>query len=487
MARSPASLRQAEAVLIRDLVAAVTGRGLLDAPLVQGDGEVVVLRATHDSRAVEQGTLFCCVPGAAHDGHDFAAAAVASGAAALVVERPLDLPVPQLRVASVRQAMGPLAAALEGFPSEAIDVVGITGTNGKTTTAHLVASIVRASGARCGVIGTLTGARTTPEAPLLQGELAAMRDDGCAAVAMEVSSHALDQHRVDGVGFRAAAFTNLTQDHLDYHGSMSAYFGAKAQLFAPGRCAHAVINLDDPYGRLLSETVSVPWTGYSLDDVADLRLHADGSTFVLDGHQTSLALPGRFNVANALAAAGLARALDIDAATIAAGLGGAGEVPGRFERVDAGQPFLAAVDYAHTPDGLRRLLEAARELTGGRVIVVFGAGGDRDPRKRPAMGAVAAELADAVVLTTDNPRSEDPAAIMASVQQGIADPTDLRLEPDRARAIALGVRLAEPGDVLLVAGKGHETVQVVGDVATPFDDRAVLRAALEADRSEAAS
>jgi UDP-N-acetylmuramoyl-L-alanyl-D-glutamate--2,6-diaminopimelate ligase len=466
------------------VIEAVVGRGLLAAPTIQGDDEVVVLRATHDSRSVGEGTLFCCVPGAVHDGHDYAADAVAAGASALLVERPVDLPVPQVLVASVRAAMGPVAAALEGFPSEALAVVGITGTNGKTTTAHLLASIVRAAGDRCGVIGTLTGARTTPEAPMLQGELAAMRDDGCRAVAMEVSSHALDQRRVDGIGFRAAAFTNLTQDHLDYHGSMSAYFGAKAQLFQPERCEVAVVNLDDPYGRLLTETVDVRWVGYSLDDVADLQLAATGSTFTWEGERIHLDLPGRFNVSNALAAAGLARELGYDVATIARGLGAAGEVAGRFERIEAGQPFLAAVDYAHTPDGLRRLLESARELTEGQVIVVFGAGGDRDPHKRPHMGAAAAELADVVVLTTDNPRSEDPAAIMAAVQQGMTEPTDLRIEPDRARAIALGVALAAPGDVLLVAGKGHEAVQIVGDRSTPFDDRSVLRSALDAAGSE---
>jgi UDP-N-acetylmuramoyl-L-alanyl-D-glutamate--2,6-diaminopimelate ligase len=487
MPRRAPTLRQAEAVELRAVIEAVVEREMVDAPRVVGDPSTSVLRATHDSRAVQPGTLFCCVPGAAFDGHDFAADAVGAGATALVVERELALAVPQLVVRSVRSAMGPLAAALEGFPSESVAVAGITGTNGKTTTAHLLASIVRSAGERCGVIGTLTGARTTPEGPMLQGELSSMRDDGCSTVAMEVSSHALDQHRVDGIGFRAAAFTNLTQDHLDYHGSMSAYFGAKARLFQPGRCEVAVVNLDDPYGRLLSETVEVRWVGYSLDDVSELDLGPQGSAFTWRGQRIELGLPGRFNVSNALAAAGLALELGFDPEAIAAGITGAGDVAGRFERIDGGQGFLAAVDYAHTPDGLRRLLESARELTSGRVIVVFGAGGDRDVHKRPHMGAAAAELADVVVLTTDNPRSEDPAAIMAAVQQGMTEPTDLRIEPDRARAIALGVALAQPGDVLLVAGKGHETVQIVGDEHRPFDDRAVLRSALELAGSGGAS
>lgn len=466
---------------LADLLAAVAARRALDAPVLEGDPTTVVLRAIHDSSAVRPGDLFCCVPGARHDGHDFAAGAVAAGAAALVVERPLGLGVPELRTASVRRAMGPLAAALEGHPSDSIAVVGVTGTNGKTTTTHLLAEIVRASGGRCGVIGTLTGARTTPEAPVLQGELAAMRDDGCSVVAMEVSSHALDQHRVDGVRFRAAGFTNLTQDHLDYHGSMSAYFAAKARLFEPGRCELAVLNVDDPHGRLLADTVEVPVARCSLDDdVGELELGPDGSRFTWRGRPVVLALPGRFNVANAVVAATLAAAVGIDDDAIARGLSDAGVVAGRFERIDEGQGFLAAVDYAHTPDGLRRLLESARELTTGRVLVVFGAGGDRDRDKRPLMGAAAAELADVVVLTTDNPRSEDPAAIMAAVERGMDEPTDLVVEPDRARAIALGVERAEPGDVLLVAGKGHETTQTVGERSTPFDDRLVLRDALRA-------
>ena len=451
MSPGPPPLRKADPVLLRELVTAATGRGSLDALEGIGDLDVDVRSITHDSREVVAGTLFCCVPGAAFDGHDFAAGAVEAGAAALL-----------------------------GFPSDSLRLVGITGTNGKTTIAHLIAAIASAAGTSCGVIGTLTGARTTPEAPELQAQLAAMRDAGGDLVAMEVSSHALDLHRVDGTRFRVAVFTNLSQDHLDHHGTMEAYFAAKARLFGADLCDLAVLNLDTPHGRLLADTAAVPFVGYSLDDVEGLEVSAGGSRFRWRDRDVEVRLPGRFNVANALAAATAAEALGLPLDAIVEGLASAALVDGRFERIDQGQPFLAAVDYAHTPDGLRQLLGAARELTAGRVIVVFGAGGDRDHGKRPQMGEAAGELADVVVLTTDNPRGEDPAAIIDAVQHGIDTPTDLRIEPDRAAAIALAVAEAQSGDVVLVAGKGHETTQVVGDVVTPFDDRLVLRDALAA-------
>ncbi|MFN8017892.1 MAG: UDP-N-acetylmuramoyl-L-alanyl-D-glutamate--2,6-diaminopimelate ligase [Acidimicrobiales bacterium] len=471
-------------MLLSDAVAAALGRGLADAMVLGADRggapapATEVRRACHDSRAVATGDLFCCVRGAQHDGHDHAAAAVAAGAAALLCERPLGLGVPELLVPDVRAAMGPVAAALAGFPSERLQVVGTTGTNGKTTITRLLASIFEAAGRSCGQIGTLTGARTTPEAPELQEQLAAMLAEGRDAVAMEVSSHALDLHRVDGTRFQVGIFTNLSQDHLDHHRTMEAYFAAKARLFTPQLTALGVVNVDDLRGRLLLDASPIPMVPYGLDDVEDLVLAGDGSRFRWRGTEVHVPLPGRFNASNALGAATAAAELGIDLAAVAAGIAGVGVVDGRFELVDAGQPYLAAVDYAHTPDGLRELLLAARELTGKRVIVVFGAGGDRDPGKRPLMGAAAAELADLVVLTTDNPRSEDPAAIIEAVRNGMDQPADLRIEPDRAAAIALAVGEAAPGDVLLVAGKGHETGQIVGDVTTPFDDREVLRGAL---------
>ncbi len=465
---------------------AVADRPACRGAVLRGDGAVAVRRAAHDSRAVVAGDLFCCVPGASHDGHDHAAAAIAQGAAALLVERPLGLGVPEIEVPSVRAAMGPIAAELAGRPSDALLVIGVTGTNGKTTTTHLLAAILSEAGIPCGLIGTLSGARTTPEAPELQEQLAAMRDAGMAAVAMEVSSHALDLHRVDGTRFAVAVFTNLSRDHLDHHGDMAAYFHAKARLFAPDLCDRAVLCLDDPHGRLLRDAAEVPAVGYSLDDAEDLVLGVDGTTFRWRGAEVRLGLVGRFNVANALAAATAAAELGIAPDRIAAGLAHAAPVAGRFERVLVGQPFLAAVDYAHTPDGLEKLLGAGRELAGrGRLIVVFGAGGDRDRTKRPEMGEVAARLADVVVLTTDNPRGEDPAAIMADVRAGMDAPADLRVEADRRSAIVLAVAEARAGDVLLVAGKGHETTQTIGSESVPFDDRQELRAALEARFADA--
>lgn len=461
-----------------DLVDALEGRAPTAGIVVVGETTAELGRAVHDSRAVEPGDVFCCVSGAHHDGHDHAPDAVAAGAAALVCERPLGLGVPELRVGSVRAAMGPIAAALVGRPSERLEVVGITGTNGKTTVAHLLAATLETAGRSCGVIGTLTGARTTPEAPELQDRLAALADGGSEAVAMEVSSHALDLHRVDGTRFRLAVFTNLSRDHLDHHGDMGAYFQAKARLFDPELSDAAVCNLDDPHGRLLVDAARIPTVGYSLADAEDLELGPSGSRFRWRGADVELPLAGRFNVSNALAVATAAGELGLTPAEVASGLAGGTPVPGRFERVDAGQGFLAVVDYAHTPDGLEQLLRSARELVEGRVVLVFGAGGDRDRSKRGPMGEVASRLADVVVLTTDNPRSESPAAIISEVRRGMEDDVDLRVEPDRRAAITLAVAEATDGDAVIVAGKGHETTQIIGDDVRPFDDRDELRTAL---------
>lgn len=485
----PVRLRQAERVQLDDLLANLRDRHpSVPVPVVRGVGDagrasIELGRAAHDSREVRPGDVYCCVRGDVHDGHDFAAEAVAAGAAALLVERQLDLGVPELEVPDVRSAMGPVAAVLAGEPSSTLEIVGITGTNGKTTTTQLLASILTAAGRNCGVIGTLSGVRTTPEAPELQQLLGAFLAEGRRSVVMEVSSHALEMHRVDGIRFRAAVFTNLSRDHLDFHGDMSSYFQAKARLFEEGRADVGVLNVDDPHGRLLRDAAVVPSVGYGLADASDLEISDTGSTFTWRGTQLTVALPGRFNVANAVAAATTAAELGVDHEHIAAGLAAVTSVPGRFERVDEGQPFLAAVDFAHTPDGLEHLLDAAREIAGsGRVIVVFGAGGDRDRTKRPEMGSVASRLADVVVLTTDNPRHEDPAAIMADVERGMDQPEQLVTEPDRRTAIDLAVSAARPGDVLVVAGKGHERTQVVGDTVTPFDDREVLASALRAKR-----
>ena len=463
-----------------DLIEAVTGRGLVG----PGDLEVLecasdlnpqVLSVVHDSRQVTSGSLFCCVPGETFDGHDFAQQAVEDGASALLVERKLDMEIAQVLTPSVRLAMGPLGAALLEFPSDSMSVVGITGTNGKTTVTQMLAAILTENQMRCATIGTLSGARTTPEGPELQVLLGHYRDEGMDAVVMEVSSHALDQHRVDGVRFRAGGFTNLSQDHLDYHKTMDAYLSAKSMLFEPARSDMAVINVDDPDGARLADRVSIPVARCSIADAEGLEMGSAGSTFRWRGEAVSLSLPGRFNVSNAVLAATLAESLGVAATAVAGGLSSLEAVAGRFERIDLGQRYLAAVDYAHTPDGLRKILEAARELTDTKVVLVFGAGGDRDRDKRPQMGRVASELADEVVLTTDNPRSEDPLEIMENVRSGWVGSAKLVVEPDRRSAIRLGVSLCADGDVLIVAGKGHETMQIVGEQVFPFDDRLELR------------
>ena len=437
-----------------------------------------------DSRAVQPGSLFCCLRGEHTDGHDHAGAAVAAGAVALLADRPLDLGVPCIVVPDTRPAMAELAVRFHGDPASAMTVVGITGTNGKTTTSYLLQAVFEAAGLTAEVMGTLSGARTTPEAPEVQARLAAMRDRGVQAVAMEVSSHALEQHRVDGMRFAVAVFTNLSRDHLDYHGTMEAYFEAKARLFEPGRAARAAVNVDSPYGRLLLDSAQVPTEGYSLADADDLEVTAEASRFRWRGHDVHLGIGGRFNVANALAAATAASVAGVDDAAIVAGLSRPVTVPGRFEVVDEGQPFPVIIDYAHTPDGLEQLLLAVRDLhPAGSVGVVFGCGGERDTSKRPAMGEVAAQLADRVILTADNSRGEPTGAIIDAVRQGYDHASgrrsrELVVEPDRRTAIAGAIAAAGPGDVVVIAGKGHETTQVIGDTVVPFDDREVARSEL---------
>ncbi len=438
-----------------------------------------------DSRQVAPGQIFACVRGAHSDGHDFAASALSQGASALIVDHQLDLVVPQLVVSDVRRALGPVAAMLAGDPSLRIPVMGVTGTNGKTTVATLLRAIYEAGGLRLQVVGTLTGERTTPEAHQLQPLIARAHADGAAALAMEVSSHALVQHRVDGTRFAVAAFTNLTQDHLDFHLTMEAYFEAKALLFDPEWVGAAVINADDPAGQELirrwNERAEVPAVTYSLTATSVKRVDGAGVEFLWRGHLVRSPLLGRHNIANALLAAESALALGVDEATIVGGLGVAMGAAGRLESIDEGQPFRVLVDYAHTPDALRSVLAAARELAqGGRVIAVFGCGGDRDAAKRAPMGAAASELADVAVLTDDNPRSEAPAEIRAAVRRGMTGRAALVEEPDRRAAIGLALQAARAGDVVVIAGKGHETGQTVGDITLPFDDRVVVREELAA-------
>lgn len=454
--------------------------------------DVAITGVVYDSRRVTRGSLFCCVPGDEHDGHAFAAAAVAAGATAVVCERELPLAVPQVVVPNARAAMGPLAAAFFGDPSHNLLLIGITGTNGKTTTCNLLASVLRAAGVPTGVIGTLTGKHTTPEAPDLQEQLADFVATGTKAVVIEVSSHALALHRVAGCHFVLAVFTNLGRDHLDLHGTIEEYFAAKASLFTPALSSKGVANVDDARGRQLVEEATIPMTGFSVRDIGDLTVTPTSHQYQWRGVPIRVGIGGAFNAMNSLAAATAAVAVGISPEIIANGLAGAPAVRGRFEPVHAGQPFAVIVDFAHTPDGLREVLPAARSaaqsLEGkgregkGRVIVVFGCGGDRDREKRPEMGAVAAELADLVVVTSDNPRSEDPLAIIDAVLAGV--PGDYRervvSEPDRRRAFAAAFQMASPGDVVVIAGKGHETTQTIGGAVYPFDDHAVAVAVLNA-------
>ena len=442
-------------------------------------GGVAPVDLTHDSRQVAPGWAFACVPGETHDGHDFAPAAVAAGATLLIVDRRLPIDVPQLVVADVRRSMGLLAARVHGDPATKLRMVGITGTNGKTTTTHLVGSIMRAAGWNEREMGTLSGARTTPEAPDLQRRLAGYVAEGVDAVVMEVSSHALALHRVNGAHFDVVGFTNLGRDHLDLHESMEAYFRAKASLFTAPLAEAGVTNLDDPHGRLLLDASEVEVDGYRIDDAVDLRVTVGRHRFRWRGVEVNVPLGGRFNVSNTLCALAIADRLGIDAATAAEGLATIPPVPGRFEVVTTpGAPFVAVVDYAHTPDGLIELLGAVRRDAGsGRVICVFGCGGDRDRDKRPLMGAAAATHADLVVATSDNPRREDPQAIIDEAVSGVEPRYRERVvvEVDRRLAIAAALRAARPGDVVVIAGKGHETTQTIGDTAYPFDDRAVTR------------
>jgi UDP-N-acetylmuramoyl-L-alanyl-D-glutamate--2,6-diaminopimelate ligase len=467
--------------------------------LVAGQGSdadaVEITGLAFDDRLVEPGFLFFCVPGFTRDGHDFAADAVARGAAALVVQRPLGLGVPEVVVDDVRAAMAPIAARFHGDPTARLRLVGITGTNGKTTSAFLVRELLQAAGTPTALLGTVksviggeeaTLERTTPEAIELQAAFARAERAGDRACVMEASSHALELHRVDAIHWDVAVFTNLTQDHLDFHPTMEDYFAAKRKLFEAGPRV-GIVNVDDPYGRRLAADFDVVTVGIDHDAdlrATDVRTTLTGSTFVLDGVELRTPLPGRFNVLNALGAIAAARALDVDDATIAAALARAGQVPGRFEPVDEGQGFAVLVDYAHTPDSLENVLRAAREIADGRVIVAFGAGGDRDRAKRPLMGAAAAAGADAVIVTSDNPRSEDPEAIIAEILAGIdrgRAGLTCEVEVDRRAAIRRAIGAADDGDVVVIAGKGHEQGQeLAGGRTVPFDDVTEAREALRA-------
>jgi UDP-N-acetylmuramoyl-L-alanyl-D-glutamate--2,6-diaminopimelate ligase len=462
-----------------------------------GARDIEVSGLAYDNRVVTPGTLFFCVPGFTRDGHEFAPDAIARGAVALVVQRPLSLGVPELQVDDVRAAMAPAAASFYGDPTAALEVVGITGTNGKTTTAFLVRALLEAGGRQTGLLGTVKSVvggaeheveRTTPEAIDLQRTFRQMLDEGDRACAMEVSSHALELHRADAIHFAAAIFTNMSRDHLDFHPTMEDYFLAKRRLFTEADTRSAVINVDDPYGARLAQelerTVTFGLDGDAVYRATDVQTGLDGSSFTVNGPDGAIELRsplrGTFNVYNVLGAFATARTLGIQANAAAAAIETAGQVPGRFQTIDEGQGFAVLVDYAHTPDSLENVLTAARALTAGRVHVVFGAGGDRDTGKRPLMGEIASRLADRVIVTSDNPRSERPEAIIDQILVGIrpAHP-DVEHNPDRREAIATAIHTAAPGDVVVIAGKGHEQGQEFeGGRKLPFDDATVAREAL---------
>lgn len=459
---------------------------------------------SHDSRRVVPGDLFCCVPGLVSDGHEYAAEAVERGAVGLLCEHLipelLDREVVQTRIApgSMRPVMARVAAAFYGHPARELLMVGVTGTNGKTTVTQLLGDLLGATGRPTNVMGTLSGARTTPEATEVQRLLAGVRDrqkrDGLRhAVAMEVSSHALAQSRVEGVHFDVAVFTNLSHDHLDYHGSMEKYFEAKAELFNARHALRAVINADDPWGRRLLEAARIPVTAVHHADATDIVVRPGETRFTWRGHRVTTPLTGSVNVDNALLAAEAALALEVPFEEVTEALGHLMPVPGRLQVIAAGHPgqtgedgppFTVVVDYAHTPAGLEVVLGEARALApDGRVLVVFGCGGNRDRAKRPLMGGAAARLSDEAFVTSDNPRDEDPTSIIDAVVSGMTrrrEHAGVHVEADRRTAIRQALERARPGDVVVIAGKGHETYQEVNGKRLPFDDAVEARTALSA-------
>ena len=455
-----------------------------------GNAKVKVSDITHDSSKVSRGSIFCCIVGENADGHNFAKVAAANGAIALLVERRVEVDITQVIVSDVRSSMGYLAAELFNRPSEKLNVIGITGTNGKTTTAHMLASILRQHGWSTSVIGTLTGSRTTPESTDLQRLLAEELNRGGQAVVMEVSSHALALGRVEGTSFKATVFTNLGQDHLDFHKSIEDYFAAKARLFTNQFTKLCIINRDDVRGSLLIDTISkdkeLRIESFGMSDAKAVHAGASRISFDWQGQKIESLMGGNFNVMNALAAATAAAKLGVTVGDIAKGLAAASAVPGRFESVTEGQDFSVVIDYAHTPEALQNVLLAGRKIVGeqSRVIVVFGCGGGRDQLKRPKMGDVATKFADVVYITSDNPRYEDAQTIVKEVLQGVSNVSGVSskviTELDRRLAITAAFAAAKPGDIVIIAGKGHETTQTIGANETPFSDVQVSRELLKA-------
>ena len=461
-------------VSLQDVAAELASRGLL-ATDVGNVADVHIADVNHDSRKVHADTLFCCISGARTNGHQFVDAVATSGASALLVTQDAEYPLPFLKVLDDRRAMAYAAHVVHGRPSQEVPVFGVTGTNGKTTTAAMLSSILRCAGMSPHVFGTLNSERTTPEATDLQREMRRAINEGAQSVVMEVTSHALQLQRVAGVQFAAGIFTNLGHDHLDFHGTMENYFEAKAELFSTTTTRVAIVNIDDTWGMKLAESLESRYAGsdivrVSINEAQNLQSTLANSTFTWRGKNIALPLGGLFNVSNALLAASAAEVYGVSLEAIVEGLEALQVVPGRVQKVSNSSGVHAFVDFAHTPDSLRAMLSFARASAGkGRVIVVFGCGGDRDREKRPEMGRVASEIADIVIVTSDNSRSEDPASIIADICSGMGKTSPVEIA-NRREAITHAVNLAHSGDVVIVAGKGHETLQLIGTMSLPFSD-----------------
>ena len=461
-------------VSLQDVAAELASRGLL-ATDVGNVADVHIADVNHDSRKVHADTLFCCISGARTDGHQFVDAVAASGASALLVTQDAEYPLPFLKVLDDRRAMAYAAHVVHGRPSQEVPVFGVTGTNGKTTTAAMLSSILRGAGMSPHVFGTLNSERTTPEATDLQREMRRAINEGAQSVVMEVTSHALQLQRVAGVQFAVGIFTNLGHDHLDFHGTMENYFASKAELFNTATTRVAIVNIDDTWGVKLAESLEGRYVGsdlvrVSINEVQNLESTLANSTFTWRGKNIALPLGGLFNVSNALLAASAAEVYGVSLEAIVEGLEALQVVPGRVQKVSNSSGVHAFVDFAHTPDSLQAMLSSARASAGkGRVIVVFGCGGDRDREKRPEMGRVASEIADIVIVTSDNSRSEDPASIIADICSGMGKTRPVEIA-NRREAITHAVNLAHSGDVIIVAGKGHETLQLIGTMSLPFSD-----------------
>ena len=442
--------------------------GLLDTDSM----DTVITGLCYDSRKVNKGDLFFCIRGEYHDGHDYASAAVDRGASVVIVDHELDVNVLQIKVEDVRSVMAEVAEIFFNFPAREIMTVGVTGTNGKTTTVNLLEEIASSSGEKTGIIGTLTGERTTPEAPELQEIIRSYVKEGKSFLSMEVSSHALLQKRISGMKYDLAIFTNLTVDHLDYHGDMESYYQAKLSLFTAEHADHAVINTDTSYGQRLAREIEIPFTAISSADIEVVKESFEGSIFKWKGELIEIQLPGYFNIENAYTAATAAHVLGFDKDSIVTGLSQAQAIPGRFEVVNLKEAGpIVVVDYSHTPDGLQKVLQSAQRISGlGDVHVVFGCGGNRDRSKRPQMAAVSEKNASYVYVTSDNPRSEDEQTIINDVLEGFNKKSDIYVEPNRRKAIMHAIQISKPADVVIVAGKGNEETQEISGEYIPFKD-----------------